>query len=90
MSADDHAASLDRRLASENGCTPAKSFKPAVWGRLYGSHSRFDGDGVASVDRNLYGFVVGTDAEVSSHWRVGIAGGASRTCSMPTRTSRRR
>ena len=79
VSADDHAASLDRRLASENGCTPAKSFKPAVWGRLYGSHSRFDGDGVASVDRNLYGFVVGTDAEVSSHWRVGIAGGASRT-----------
>uniref|UniRef100_UPI0015882CF2 autotransporter outer membrane beta-barrel domain-containing protein n=1 Tax=Burkholderia ambifaria TaxID=152480 RepID=UPI0015882CF2 len=79
VSADDHAASLDRRLASENGCTPAKSYKPAVWGRVYGSHSRFDGDGVASVDRNLYGFVVGTDAEVSSHWRVGIAGGASRS-----------
>ncbi|MBF5013119.1 autotransporter outer membrane beta-barrel domain-containing protein, partial [Burkholderia pseudomultivorans] len=79
VSADDHAASLDRRLASENGCTPAKSYKPAVWGRVYGSHSRFDGDGVATVDRNLYGFIVGTDAEVSSHWRVGIAGGASRS-----------
>jgi len=79
VSADDHAAALDRRMAAENGCTPAKSFKPAVWGRLYGSHSRFDGDGVASIDRNLYGFIVGTDAEVSSHWRVGIAGGASRS-----------
>ncbi|WP_155628337.1 autotransporter domain-containing protein, partial [Burkholderia multivorans] len=79
VSADDHAASLDRRLAAENGCTPAKSFKPAVWGRIYGSHSRFDGDDVASIDRNLYGFIVGTDAEVSSHWRVGIAGGASRS-----------
>ncbi|CAB5137049.1 putative outer membrane autotransporter [Burkholderia cenocepacia] len=79
VSADDHSAALDRRMAAENGCTPAKSYKPAVWGRLYGSHSRFDGDGVASIDRNLYGFVVGTDAEVSSHWRVGIAGGASRS-----------
>ncbi|WP_246327031.1 autotransporter outer membrane beta-barrel domain-containing protein [Burkholderia guangdongensis] len=79
VSADDGTASLDARLASQNGCTPTASPTRAVWGRLYGSHGRLSGDDASSVSRNLYGFVVGADAPVSDHWRVGIAGGASRS-----------
>ena len=79
VSADDGAASLGDRLASQAGCTPTASYKPAVWGGVYASTAHFGGDDAASVSRDLYGFVVGTDAQVSSHWRVGIAGGASRS-----------
>jgi outer membrane autotransporter protein len=77
VSADDSAASLDKRLATYESCTPAKSYKPAVWGRIFGSHSDLDGADAASLNRNLFGFIVGADAEVSDHWRVGVAGGGS-------------
>ncbi len=61
-----------------NATAVADSF--AVWGQAFGSWGNWKSDGnAARLNRSIGGFFVGADAPVSDTWRLGAAGGYSRT-----------
>ena len=52
----------------------------AVWGSAFGSWGEHEGDGnAAELQRSLGGLLIGADAAVSDHFRLGVTGGFSRT-----------
>lgn len=54
--------------------------RAGLWGRAFGSWGNLDGDGnAAQVDRSAGGFFAGFDSAVTDEWRLGLAGGYSRT-----------
>jgi outer membrane autotransporter protein len=61
------------------GCTPEGSQKHSAWTQVFGSWGSIDGDGnAAKLERDIGGFMVGTDTGVGAGWRVGALGGYSR------------
>jgi outer membrane autotransporter protein len=58
----------------------APGFGIATWAQGYGAWGRWDGDGnAAEMKRRYGGFFAGVDGGVADLWRVGIAGGYSRS-----------
>ena len=52
----------------------------SVWGQMFGSWGRSDGDAVtAAISRDTYGFIGGVDREVSARVTAGLAFGYSRS-----------
>lgn len=52
----------------------------ATWAHGFGSWGRIDGrDGLGKIDHSSGGFISGVDATFNGTWRVGLAGGYSRT-----------
>jgi outer membrane autotransporter protein len=59
---------------------PAPGYEFAAWAQAYGAWGRFDGDGnAATVDRRFAGFFTGIDRRMGDAWRLGIAGGYSKS-----------
>jgi outer membrane autotransporter protein len=62
---------------------PVRMVEPRVfglWGQGFGSWGRTDSNGnAARADRSTGGFLFGADATFDERWRVGFAGGYSRT-----------
>lgn len=52
---------------------------PVVWGQAYGGWGQLTGGQALDVSSTVGGFFAGADAQVSPNWRVGLAGGLSRT-----------
>ncbi|ABS65205.1 outer membrane autotransporter barrel domain [Parvibaculum lavamentivorans DS-1] len=61
----------------------------AIWGQVFGSWGRTDGNGnAAEIDRDVYGFMGGIDREVAPGAQAGLAFGYSRsTYDVATRSS---
>jgi outer membrane autotransporter protein len=52
----------------------------ATWGQAIGTWGRSDSDGnAASLDRKAAGVITGVDATFADRWRLGVAGGYTRT-----------
>ena len=52
----------------------------AVWSRGFGAWGRTGSDGnAARLNHSTGGFLLGTDARLSQHWRAGALAGYSRT-----------
>jgi fibronectin-binding autotransporter adhesin len=67
--------------------SPSQIF--ATWGQAFGSYGRIGGDGnAATLDRSLDGFVLGADATLDDHYRLGLVGGYTQaTISVDARAS---
>jgi outer membrane autotransporter protein len=53
---------------------PASAQKPIHWGRVFGSWGQYGAtNNVASMDRNLEGFITGVDGDLGDGWRGGLA-----------------
>ena len=64
-------APSDNQLSS-NGCHG----EMVGWARALGAWGESDGDSnAAKLDRNLSGFMLGTDKQLDDQWRVGMAAG---------------
>lgn len=60
--------------------SPASDGRFAMWGQAFGSWGSTDGNGnAADLDRNIGGFLIGGDAALDDHWRVGLLTGYSRS-----------
>jgi len=60
--------------------TPPAEQGLSVWAQGFGARGRSEGDGNAgSLDRSIRGFLLGADTLLSDDWRVGVAGGFSRS-----------
>ncbi|RLU10930.1 hypothetical protein CS076_11185 [Pseudomonas prosekii] len=71
-----------RALApSENRLTSGGCHGEMVgWMRALGAWGEMDGgNGAASLDRNLSGFMLGTDKQIDAQWRAGMAAGYTRS-----------
>ncbi|PKA68272.1 outer membrane autotransporter protein [Pseudomonas baetica] len=65
----------DNQLSS-NGCHG----EMVGWARALGAWGESDGDSnSAKLDRNLSGFMLGTDKQLDDQWRVGMAAGYTRS-----------
>ena len=66
---------------SENRLTSAGCHGEMVgWMRVLGTWGHLGGDSnTAKLDRNLSGFLLGTDKQVDDAWRVGVAAGYTRS-----------
>lgn len=59
---------------------PATTEGLAVWGQAFGAWGRWNGNGNATMlSRSTGGFFLGGDASIGDAWRLGLAGGYSRT-----------
>ncbi len=68
-------APSDNQLSS-NGCHG----EMVGWARALGAWGESDGDSnAAKLDRNLSGFMLGTDKQLDDQWRVGMAAGYTRS-----------
>lgn len=72
------------RALAADGTDGARS-----WAQGYGNWGRSNGDGnAARLDRDAAGFVIGLDAALGANWRLGVAGGYTRTdLRIPARAS---
>lgn len=58
---------------------PATKAAPTAWAQTYGAIGRRDGDGnAASADHTLAGALLGADAPLGEHWRLGLFTGYDR------------
>ena len=59
------------------------------WAQGFGNWGHSDGDGnAAGIDRDTGGFIIGVDTALGANWRLGVAGGYTRTdLRIPTRAS---
>ena len=66
------------RNSAQTGDRISESF--GLWGRGFGSWSRWNSDGnAAAIDRTIGGFVMGGDAQIWDNARFGVLGGYSRS-----------
>jgi outer membrane autotransporter protein len=61
----------------------------AAWGQVFGDSGRIGGnDNAATINRSLGGFIIGADTRLADHYRVGVAGGYTKsTLDVNARTS---
>ncbi|WP_160113705.1 autotransporter domain-containing protein [Phyllobacterium salinisoli] len=75
------AASMSVMAYGPDGTLPAPgdTLRPAVWSQAYGAWGSREGDGnAAGVSRTTGGILMGADA-LAGDWRIGLAGGYSRS-----------